>query len=76
MSINKHAFHMIDPCLKSFRLLYDFEHERLLFNLSNSNTKLYSIPIDNWICVTLNAKVNDIICIKDHIANIYRRVIA
>ena len=76
MSINRYSFHQVDPCLKSFRLLHDFEHQRVLFDLNISNIKLYSIPVDNWICVVLGAKENDIICIKDHIANIYRRVIA
>ena len=76
MSINKHDFHLVAPCLKSFRLLYNHEHERVLFNLQISNIKLYSISIDNWMCVALGAKENDIICIKDHIANKYRRVIA
>jgi len=75
MSIDKHDFHLVYPCLKSFRLLYNHEHERVLLDLNRSKVKLYSISVDNWMCVTLGAKENDIICIKDHIANIYRRVI-
>jgi hypothetical protein len=75
MPVNKHSFHIVDPNLSSFRLLYDFELEYVLSKLAESKTKLYSIPKDNWICISLNAKINDIICIKNHIANIYRRVI-
>ena len=75
MPVNKHSFHVVDPSLSSYRLLYDFEHEYVLSKLVESKIKLYSIPKDNWICVSLNAKVNDVICIKNHIANIYRRVI-
>lgn len=75
MPVNKHSFHVVDPSLSSYRLLYDFEHEYVLSKLAESKIKLYSIPKDNWICVSLNAKVNDVICVKNHIANIYRRVI-
>ena len=71
MPMDKHVFHIVEPCLSSFRLLYEFEHKRLL----DRNIKLYSIHKNNWICDTLNANIGDIICIKNHITNIYRRVI-
>ena len=76
MSIDKHVFHQVEPCLDSFRLLYDFELPRLFENYANSNIKIYTIKMTDWRCITLGAKVDDVICIKNHIANIYRRVIS
>jgi hypothetical protein len=73
--MDSHVFHIVDPNLKSYRLLYDFEHERLLRSLSDTNTKLYCISKENWMCNSLGAKANDIVCIKNHLGNIYRRVI-
>jgi hypothetical protein len=75
MYTNKHEFHTVDPSLESFRVLYDYEKESIIEKLNESNIKLYSIPINDWRCVTMNAKVNDIICIKNHITKIYRKVI-
>lgn len=74
MSIDRHVFHMVDPCLDSFRILYDFEIPRLVEKFHNSNIHLYSIPMNDWRCVTLKAKVDDIICIKNHLTTLYRRV--
>jgi hypothetical protein len=72
--MDKHVFHEIYPCLDSFRLLYDFEIPRLVENYNKSNIPIYSIPVNDWRCVTLKAKINDIICIKNHLTLIYRRV--
>jgi len=75
MSIDKHTFHRVDPCTYSFRLLYDFEKPTLFEEYAKSKIKIYTIKITDWKCITLGAKVDDVICIKNHIANIYRRVI-
>lgn len=75
MIIDKHTFHLIDPCLSSIRLLYDFEKQSLIEDFLSSSRPLYTISVNDWRCVTLGAKVNDIICIKNHISNIYRKVI-
>jgi hypothetical protein len=65
--MDNHVFHIVDPSLESFRLLYTFEKPP-------ANIPLYSISINNWRCVTLKAKINDIICIKTHLTKIYRKV--
>jgi hypothetical protein len=75
MSIDKHVFHLVDPCLSSIRLLYDFEKQSLIEEFTSSSKVMYTISANDWRCVTLGAKVNDIICIKNHISNIYRKVI-
>lgn len=67
---NKHLTVNINPSLKSYRLLYDSEKKRI-----EDNNKLYGISVKNWNCVALGAKVGDIICVKNHIASIYRKVI-
>jgi hypothetical protein len=69
------SFHLVDPSLTSFKLLHSFEIDRVLDNLKRDNIKLYGISVTNWHCVALGAKVGDIICTKNHIANIYRKVI-
>jgi len=74
MFTDKHTFNSINPSLESFRLVYDHEKERIISTLKNDNIKLYSINIDHWYCKTLNAKIGDIICIKNHISNFYRKV--
>ena len=75
MFTSSNSFHLVDPSLKSFRLLQNFEIERVLDTLKRDNIKLYGISITNWHCVALKAQLGDIICIKDHIANIYRKVV-
>ena len=75
MASNSHVFHMVDPNLKSFRLLYDIERESIINEFSQSKIPIYTIPHNNWMCIELGAKIDDIICIKSHITFIYRRVI-
>jgi hypothetical protein len=75
MSIDKHVFHLVDPCLSSIRLLYDFEKQSIIEEFISSSRIIYSISVNDWRCVTLGAKIDDIICIKNHISNIYRKVI-
>jgi hypothetical protein len=75
MSIDKHVFHLVDPSLSSIRLLYDFEKSSLIEQFTSSSRPLYTISVNDWRCMTLDAKVDDIICIKNHISNIYRKVI-
>jgi hypothetical protein len=66
---------MVDPNLKSFRLLYDIERKLIINEFSQSKIPIYTIPHNNWMCIELGAKIDDIICIKSHITFIYRRVI-
>ena len=75
MNIDKHVFHLVDPCLSSIRLLYDFEKQSIIEEFTSLSRVIYSISVHDWRCVTLGAKVDDIICIKNHISNIYRKVI-
>jgi hypothetical protein len=75
MSIDKHAFHLVDPCLSSIRLLYDFEKKSHIEQFTSISRPLYTISVNDWRCVTLGAKVDDIICIKNHISKLYRKVI-
>ena len=71
---DKHVFHLVNPCLDSFRLLYSFEKPRLLERLNNDKLPLYSIKITDWKCVLLKAEIEDIICIKNHLTTVYRIV--
>jgi hypothetical protein len=72
---NKHTFHCVDPSLESFRVLYDFEKESIIEELKISKIPIYSISINDWRCVSMKCKVDDIICIKNHLIKFYRRVI-
>lgn len=76
MLTGKYSYHLVGPSLKSFRLIMDCEKERLVENLKRDNINLYSISVNDWHCKMLGAKEGDIIGIKDHIAHIYRKVIA
>ena len=66
----KYSDSIVNPSLQSYRILYDFEKERV-----EKNFKLYNISVKNWNCVSLGAKVGDIVSIKNHITTVYRRVI-
>jgi hypothetical protein len=74
MSNDPHVFYSVNPCLKSFRLLYSFEKERIINEFIKFNKSLYTIDSNNWICKELGAKVNDIICIRNNTVDIYRKV--
>jgi len=76
MFTSKNNFHLVYPSQKSYRLIMDCEKARLVENLKRDNINLYSISVNDWHCKMLSAKEGDIIGIKDHIANIYRKVIA
>jgi len=75
MNTDKHVFHTVDPSLESYRVLYEFEKDSTIQKLKEANIKLYGIKITDWRCISMKAEVNDIICIKNHISNIYRKVI-
>jgi hypothetical protein len=75
MNTNKHVFHTVDPSLESYRVLYDFEKNSTIQKLKDNKINLYGIKITDWRCVAMNAKVDDIVCIKNHITNIYRKVV-
>jgi hypothetical protein len=74
MLTSNRSFHLVDPSLTSYKLLFNFQIEGVLESLKRDNIKLYSISVTNWHCVALGAKIGDIICMKNHIANIYRKV--
>jgi len=71
----KYRFNQVDPSLDSSRVVFEFEKETLIDDFKKSNMKMYTISKDNIICKDLNAKVDDIICIKNHLVKKYRRVI-
>ena len=74
MLTNNHIFHTVDPSLESYRVLYDFEKDPLIQKLKDNNINLYGISINDWRCVSMKAKVDDIVCIKNHITKVYRKV--
>jgi len=74
MHTSKHYFHIVNPDLASYRLVYDFEKKRILETLKNDNITMYSISLKNWHCVSLKAKVGDIIAIRDNNKIVYRMV--
>jgi ribosomal protein S4E len=73
--MSNHVFHIVDPSLESYRVLYDFEKDSTLQKLKEDNIKIYGIKVTDWRCVSMKANINDIICIKNHLTNIYRKVI-
>jgi hypothetical protein len=73
--MSSHVFHTVDPSLESYRILYDFEKDSTIQKLKDNKINLYGIKVSDWRCVSMKAKVDDIICIKNHITNIYRKVI-
>jgi len=75
MFTSNYSFHVVDPSLSSYKIIHEAGKEWVLEKLKRDNIKLYSIRVNDWHCVALGAKIGDIICIKNHIANIYRRVI-
>ena len=70
MFVSKYYNNMVNPSLESYRLLFEFEKQDI-----ENNFKLYTISANNWNCVSLGAKVGDIICKKNHITKVYRKVV-
>ena len=74
MLASKHYFHIVNPDLASYRLVFDFEKERIIQNLKNDNITMYSISLKNWHSVSLKAKLGDIIAVRDNNKIVYRIV--
>jgi hypothetical protein len=75
MQQNNHTFHIIDPSLKSARLLYDWERYEIIQKLKLDNIHLYSISVKDWRCIAMNAQIDDIICFRNHLIKFYRIVV-
>lgn len=71
MFVSKHYTNMVSPSLESYRILYECEKEEI-----KKNYRIYTISVNNVNCVSLGAKVGDIICKKNHLTKLYRKVVS
>jgi hypothetical protein len=70
MFTSKYYNNLVNPSLESYRLLYDCEKKDI-----ENTYRIYTISVNNLNCISLGAKVGDIICKKNHITKIYRKVV-
>ena len=71
MLTNKYVFNSLYPSSKSIRLLMDCEKDRIC----NSGLHIYSISVNDPLCIGLNVKIGDMVCIRDNTVNFYRKVV-
>ena len=70
-TLNYNGFHNIHPNIRPVRLLNDLEKQQVL----EMNKNLHHLHFSNIIVTELNAKIGDIICIKNLQNDVYRIVI-
>ena len=72
---NRYRFQKIHRNLRPSRLLTDPEKEEILHLFKSSNISMHTIYPDDWLSIHFDAKVNDIICIRDNTTDLYRIVV-
>ena len=70
-------FQVLDVFYRPSKLLNDGEKEEILnIYATVYKTSMPNISVDDWISITLGAKENDIICMRNHKTEVYRLVVA
>jgi len=75
MLYSPYRFQKIHPNLHPSRLLTDSEKQNILEIFNSSNANMHTISIDDWISIHFDAKIGDIICMKNNTTELYRLVI-
>ena len=70
-----YRFQKIHRNLRPSRLLTDTEKENILDLFKSSNIAMHTISTDDWLTIHFNAKIGDVICIKDNTTDLYRIVV-
>jgi len=73
-STNK--FHNLYPSEKSVKILSLDEKKYILDFFNDLNINIHTVYDDDILCKELDAKIDDIICIRYTTTDIYRRVIS
>ena len=71
-TLKYNGFHNVHPNIRPVKLLNDLEKKQIL----EINKNLHHIHTNNIIVTELNAKIGDVICIKNLQNNVYRIVVA
>jgi hypothetical protein len=75
MFYSPYSFVNIYPSNKSIKLLLPIEKQRKIQFFKETGLKMNTIYLIDPYCVFLNAKVGDIVCIRNNITEVYRYVI-
>jgi DNA-directed RNA polymerase subunit H (RpoH/RPB5) len=75
MFYTPYSFVNIYPSDKSIKLLLPIEKQRKIQFFNDIGLKMNTIYRIDPYCVFLNAKVGDIVCIRNNITEVYRYVI-
>jgi len=70
-TLNYNGFHNVHPNIRPVRLLNDIEKQQVL----EKNQNLHHIHTYNIIVTELNAKIGDIVCIRNLHSDVYRIVV-
>jgi len=62
--------------LKPARLLTESEKKCILENFAEHNAPIHTIYVDDFLSIALDAKIGDLICMKDSVSEVYRQVIS
>ena len=75
MLISPYRFHIVHNNIRPVRLLMDDEKDQIIEQFKSTNSFMHSIHHTSFIAIELNAKVDDIICIKNNNTFLYRKVV-
>ena len=70
-TLKYNGFHNVNPIIRPVRLLNDVEKQQVL----QINKNLHHIHTHNIIVTVLNAKIGDVICIRNLHDDVYRIVV-
>ena len=76
MFTSPYKFHSFHPMMKPSKILTDYEKETIIHLYNQLKTPFHTIFVDEWLCLQLDARVGDIICMRDNTSDLYREVIA
>ena len=72
---SSYRYHTFHPILKPARLLTDNEKKIILENFAKHNSYIHTIYIDDFLAISLDAQIGDIISLKDSVSEVYRQVV-
>ena len=76
MLTSSYRFHLIPSFIYPVKLLNEHEKNDILEIYKTNNAYIHTIYVDNWMSHELDAKIDDIICIKLPSNFVYRKIIA
>ena len=75
MFTSTNKFHNLYPSERSIKILSLDEKQYIIKFFNDININIHTISEDDLLCKQIDAKIDDIICIRNTTTDIYRRVV-